>query len=77
MATTEQVRQTQTAQPFRPFVVRLADGRSFKLSKTRSPRSWVRGLRAESELLDIVSMSWEWVQKTSQCTTVDCGLTSG
>lgn len=31
MATREQVRQMQTAQPFRPFVVRLADGRSFEV----------------------------------------------
>ena len=29
MATREQVRQMQTAQPFRPFLVKLADGRSF------------------------------------------------
>ncbi|MGO9921997.1 MAG: hypothetical protein ACLQIB_45785 [Isosphaeraceae bacterium] len=31
MATREQVRQMQTAQPFRPFIVRLADGRAFEV----------------------------------------------
>jgi len=31
MATREQVRQMQTAQPFRPLIVRLADGRSFEV----------------------------------------------
>jgi hypothetical protein len=29
MATREQVRTMQTAQPFRPFLVKLADGRHF------------------------------------------------
>ena len=29
MATRVQVRQMQTAQPFRPFLVKLVDGRSF------------------------------------------------
>jgi len=29
VATREQVRQMQTAQPFRPFLVKFADGRSF------------------------------------------------
>jgi hypothetical protein len=32
MATREQVRSMQTAQPFRPFTVTLADGRSFRVT---------------------------------------------
>jgi hypothetical protein len=31
MATREQVRRLQTAQPFRPFLVKLADGRHFEV----------------------------------------------
>jgi hypothetical protein len=31
MATNQQVRAMQTAQPFRPFVVKLADGRQFEV----------------------------------------------
>ena len=32
MATREQVRLMQTAQPFRPFLVKLADGRHFEVT---------------------------------------------
>ena len=32
MATREQVRTMQTAQPFEPFLVRLVDGRSFEVT---------------------------------------------
>jgi hypothetical protein len=32
MATRQQVRQMQTAQPFRPFLVKLADGRFFRVN---------------------------------------------
>jgi hypothetical protein len=31
MATNQQVRAMQTAQPFRPFLVKLADGRRFEV----------------------------------------------
>ena len=31
MATREQVRLLQTSQPFRPFLVKLADGRQFRV----------------------------------------------
>ncbi len=31
MATNQQVRAMQTAQPFRPFLVKLADGRHFEV----------------------------------------------
>jgi hypothetical protein len=32
MATREQLRTMTTAQPFRPFVIRLADGQSFEVN---------------------------------------------
>lgn len=32
MATREQVRTMQTSQPFRPFLVKLADGRHFRIT---------------------------------------------
>jgi hypothetical protein len=43
MATREQVRRFQTAQPFRPFLVRLADGRQFEVRHPELISCDVRG----------------------------------
>ncbi len=43
MATREQVRRMQTAQPFRPFLVKLADGRQFEVRHPELISCDVRG----------------------------------